>query len=233
MFVSPFQAPFQKPFLSSEVAGDGWVTPTDIPASEAAALKVLYDNGGGENWTNNTNWGTSTTVNDWYGVTVAGGHVTALNLSTNNGSGDISVFDPGDLPSMTAIRLYNNLFSGDLSGWDVSSAIRIYLQDNSFSVMSTTAPANNIDFYNVSNNGMTQTNVDAFITTIWNNRANWSDATPELNAGGTNATPTGVYQDGYPAPLTSLEKIHDLINDDDAAGIQTWASIIWNGGSAP
>jgi hypothetical protein len=88
-------------------------------------------------------------------------------------------------------------------------------------------------FYDISDNGMTQANVDALITTIWNNRANWTDGTPELHVGGTNATPTGTYQDGYPAPLDELEMIHDLINDDDGAGIQTWASISWNGGSAP
>ena len=61
-----------------------WTTPTDIPAEEAAALKVFYDATGGTGWTNNTNWGTSATADDWQGVTVTAGHVTAISLPANN-----------------------------------------------------------------------------------------------------------------------------------------------------
>ena len=80
--------------------------------------------------------------------------------------------------------------------------------------------------------GLLQATVDAIIADVWVGRAGYTYATPELNVGGTNATPTGVYQDGYPLPLTALEAVHDLVNDDDAAGINTW-SVTWNGGSAP
>ncbi|MEI6711146.1 MAG: hypothetical protein WCK88_02705 [bacterium] len=48
----------------------------DIPAAECEALLNIYDNSGGDNWTDKTGWGTLTTVCDhgfytghsWYGV---------------------------------------------------------------------------------------------------------------------------------------------------------------------
>lgn len=186
----------------------------DVPQSEGDALVVLYNAGGGAGWTNNTNWVSGQTVGDWHGVTVLGGHVRQLSITSNNGSGDISSFAPGDLPQMTHLLLYSNSFSGNLSSWDVSNLTYIHLWNNSFSVAPTTTPASGLYHYTIEENGMTETNVDAFIETIWNNRANWTDATPELHVGGSNAAPSGVYQNGYPAPLTGLEMLHDLMNDD-------------------
>ena len=69
---------------------DSWITPTDIPAAEASALRSLYDSNGGSGWTDNTNWGTSATADDWFGVTVVGGHVTALEMPNNALSGNIA-----------------------------------------------------------------------------------------------------------------------------------------------
>jgi len=73
----------------------------------------------------------------------------------------------------------------------------------------------------IHNNGMDQANVDAVIDSIYANRASYTDATPALNIGGTNATPTGTYQ--YSAtPSTAKEKIYALENDDDAEGFNVW-----------
>jgi len=48
---------------------------TDVSFDECEALMSIYDNNGGHGWDEQTNWGASTTVGDWYGVTVSGGHV--------------------------------------------------------------------------------------------------------------------------------------------------------------
>lgn len=76
-----------------------WLTPTDIPASEAAALKAFYDATGGPDWTANTGWGTAATADDWYGVTVTDGHVTML--SGIQFSTDISGGLPADIKAAT------------------------------------------------------------------------------------------------------------------------------------
>jgi hypothetical protein len=154
---------------------------------------------------------------------------TTIYLYSNSFSGDLSGWD---VSSATIIHLYGNSFSGDLSGWDVSSAAYIHLYGNSFSG-DPGLPANGLTYYNIANNSLSLADVDSIINTLWGNRANWTDATPELHIGGTNATPTGAYQDGYPVPLDALEQVHDLISDDNSDGIQTWAAISWNGGSAP
>lgn len=52
-----------------------WKTPTDIAEAEATVLKDFYEATSGDEWSDNTNWGTTETADDWYGVTVVGGHV--------------------------------------------------------------------------------------------------------------------------------------------------------------
>ncbi len=52
--------------------------------SDCDALVDLYYATNGDNWTNKTNWLTSTDVGTWYGVTRVGGRVTQINLSSNN-----------------------------------------------------------------------------------------------------------------------------------------------------
>jgi len=57
-----------------------WARVTDVPPSEALALVHFYNATDGDNWTDNTNWLTDTTVGNWYGITVADGHVTEIDL---------------------------------------------------------------------------------------------------------------------------------------------------------
>lgn len=68
------------------------LTPVDVPKSEYIALVNFYWATGGPSWTNSTNWLTDTTIGDWYGITVAGGHVTGLSLANNNIVGDVGNF---------------------------------------------------------------------------------------------------------------------------------------------
>ena len=64
--------------------GRGGFVPDDVPQAEAYALIAFYNATGGSGWTTNTNWLQSRTVDDWAGVTVAAGHVTAIELPNNN-----------------------------------------------------------------------------------------------------------------------------------------------------
>ena len=64
--------------------------------------------------------------------------------------------------------------------------------------------------------------VDAILADMYAERANFTDNTPELNIGGNNEEPSGIYQ--YSAnPLTGKEHIYALVNDDDAEGFKKWA----------
>jgi len=75
---------------------------TEIPKTECNALVALYNNTYGPGWTNKTGWLSTTTPcsTPWYGVTCSGGHVTELNLSSNNLAGSI----PTTLSSLGSLR---------------------------------------------------------------------------------------------------------------------------------
>jgi hypothetical protein len=57
-------------------------------------------------WTDSTNWNTATAVDDWYGVTVVGGHVTTLDFSSNQLSGSLP--DLSALTQLEYLYLHNN-----------------------------------------------------------------------------------------------------------------------------
>ena len=98
--------------------------PEDVPLAEAAALVWLYDNSGGALWTDSTNWLTYPTVNDWAGVTVAGGHVTALNLGNNNLIGNIGAWRIQDLPYLSTLQFFQDGdLVGNIGGWDLPSTL--------------------------------------------------------------------------------------------------------------
>jgi Leucine-rich repeat (LRR) protein len=91
-------------------------TVTDVPTTECDALVALYDNTDGDNWNDNGNWLGSTTVSDWYGVTVTGGHVTHIDLTNNLMNGTI----PQDLEDLSMIKDFSfgfNELSGGIPAW--------------------------------------------------------------------------------------------------------------------
>ena len=177
----------------------GGFTPADVPQAEADALIWLYDNTAGDSWTDNTGWKTDPVVDNWFGVTVAGGHVTQVLLNTNNLNGNIAAFPFDDLASLTNLYLNNTTVSGDP---DISSntAMRVYHYQDC---------------------GLAQADVDAVLQGIYNRRASFTYATPALNIGGTNAAPGGVYQPACP-PGTGTEYRFELVNDSCGDGFNKW-----------
>lgn len=77
--------------------------------------------------------------------------------------------------------------------------------------------------YRIDNNGILQSEVDSFVSFVFANRAFFTYATPTFNIGGTNSTPSGIYQFANP-PTTGKEMIYWLVNDPLAEGFnkQTW-----------
>ena len=64
-------------------------TVTQIPQKECQALVSLYNDTDGAHWFTSTGWLQNTAACSWYGVTCGEGHVTELDLRSNNLSGTI------------------------------------------------------------------------------------------------------------------------------------------------
>jgi len=98
---------------------------TDVPQSEGDALIWLYKHTTGPSWTNHTNWLVTHTVANWFGVTVAGGHVTQVLLNSNGLNGNIGAFPIGSLPSLTQLQLHINGVSGNVGGWTLLAPLAV------------------------------------------------------------------------------------------------------------
>lgn len=84
------------------------IKPLDVPQAEADALIRLYNATGGPSWTDNTNWLVDRTVGNWFGVTVAGGHVTGIALQSNNLVGEWARSNLVPLTALEELRAYSN-----------------------------------------------------------------------------------------------------------------------------
>lgn len=75
------------------------------------ALMAFYNATGGDNWTNNTNWGSDKTFSEWYGITTNGqGDISSIFLPYNNLTGYIPT-EVGEFESLYSLSLYNNNLS--------------------------------------------------------------------------------------------------------------------------
>lgn len=123
-------------------------TVTGAPAEECEALMNIYDTTGGEDWTDITGWGTSTTICAWTGVTCSDNHITALDLSGKNLKGDF-VVTTGNLNALTYLNLSSNgLTSVDSRG--LNSLQTLEIQNNLFTTFSGTWPK--VTYLDISSN---------------------------------------------------------------------------------
>ena len=75
--------------------------------------------------------------------------------------------------------------------------------------------------YRYNSCSLSQSDVDDVLAGIYARRASFTDATPDLQIGGTNAAPSGTYQDGDP-PTTGKEYAYELENDPETEGFNVW-----------
>ncbi len=76
------------------------------------ALMALYDALDGDNWTDNTNWGSDEDLDDWYGISMYSDGRYRLNLRNNGLSGEIPA-EVGDLGSVDYLLFgFNTGLSG-------------------------------------------------------------------------------------------------------------------------
>lgn len=103
----------------------GGFVPADIPQAEADALILLYNNTTGASWTDDTNWLSDTTVGNWFGITVVGGHVTGIDLDSNNLNGDIGAFVLTSFPGLIVFSAtVNESLIGSIASWTFPSAFK-------------------------------------------------------------------------------------------------------------
>jgi Leucine-rich repeat (LRR) protein len=88
-------------------------TVTDVPQQECEVLVTIYESTNGSGWTNQDNWLTTTTVDDWYGVSISTGHVTSLELNNNNLIGQLPA-GLENLSNLTTFDLANNQLNGSI-----------------------------------------------------------------------------------------------------------------------
>jgi len=226
--------------------GGGFV-PADVPQSEADALIALYNATNGPSWTNHTNWLIDTTVGNWFGITVAGGHVIQCMLSLNNLAGSIPAGNwigllpsllllqlqrngalTGDiggwvLPALNQLQIYSTSVSGDISSWVIPASL-LYLRLYTTSISGTPDISANtlMRQYSYQGCGLSQANVDAILLSVYDRRMAFTYATPALTIDSTNAAPGGIYQAQCP-PTTGKEYKYELINDSCGDGFNKWA----------
>ncbi|MEP4599140.1 MAG: LamG-like jellyroll fold domain-containing protein, partial [Cyclobacteriaceae bacterium] len=92
--------------VSDLYAENGYADPRDI-------LMDFYNSTNGDNWVDNSNWGTDAPLNDWYGVDAIEGVVTTLSLVGNNLTGTLPA-SLGSLVSLDYLLLFNNAITGTI-----------------------------------------------------------------------------------------------------------------------
>ena len=88
-------------------------TQTAIPAQECVALVTLYSATGGQNWVHQTGWLIDENPCNWYGVSCVEGHVSALDLFSNNLTGELPL-EIGNLGELKTLTLNSNALTGEL-----------------------------------------------------------------------------------------------------------------------
>ena len=106
-----------------------------VPSPDREVLIAVYNNMGGPEWKNSTNWLSNTHVEDWYGVqTNEDGRVTALNLGHNGLNGLIPI-EIARLIELRGLSLEDNQLTGPILPelGQLSNLTHVYLYDNQLS----------------------------------------------------------------------------------------------------
>ena len=122
------------PWSGGKWQTSGWKRLAGISGAANDALRAFYDAMGGDSWTDNTGWGTSSAA--YFGVTISSGTVTAISLPGNNLDGDagttldplagtLAVLDLGQNTALDDIDVsaLTALANIDLAGCDFGSSV--------------------------------------------------------------------------------------------------------------
>lgn len=170
-------------------------------------------------------------------------NLTELFLNISNVSGNISAVS--SLTNLESLLLFSSDVSGNLSavsGLTNLTDLRVYSTDVSGDLTPLTGLVNLGRYFGFSTNiggtagiggmnaafdarvqncNLTQAEVDTVIADIYANRANFTNAAPNLRIDGDNAAPSGTFQ-AAATPTTGKEQIYALINDPNGEGFNTW-----------
>lgn len=198
----------------------------DIPPQEVAELYKLYTQTGGPSWINNTNWFANKTCSTWYGLTVAGGRVTDIQLQNNNLAG-MTNFSPKPFLALVGFRAYKLTTNGSLIlGFSLSELPSLMRDVHTYGSASliTGGPipmvATAVRQILLSATSQTAAIKNSVIERIYADRALFTEAAHTLNINGGPAL-TGIYQAANP-PTTPAEKAFSLVNDNLGEGFLKW-----------
>ncbi|MBN1661900.1 MAG: VCBS repeat-containing protein [Anaerolineae bacterium] len=106
---------------------------TEIPYGECSALVALYHATGGDGWTDNTGWLSTTTPCTWKGVTCSDNHVAQIDLRRNGLAGTLPP-EMADLDALQTLSLVQNQIGGTIPPelGTLSHLTVLYLADNEF-----------------------------------------------------------------------------------------------------
>jgi len=202
------------------------------PQAQIDALEAFYTATNGDNWTDNTGWMEAPRIKDWYEVTVNPiPDVVGLTPALNNLSGEIGNSLAG-LTTLLTFRVNGNTgLTGALTfpssvisnvniantgitmvDWsEIPNVINLYSQDTgltNFDLSSNTKAS----IIRIDDNDLTEAAVDAALLSVYTSRMNYTDPTPFLNIGGSNAVPSA----------TGIGYIEKLVYDPDGDGHVKW-----------
>lgn len=126
-----------------------------------AALMAFYNATGGDNWTNNTNWGSDKPFSEWYGITTNGqGDISSIFLPYNNLTGYIPT-EVGEFEYLYLLGLYNNNLSKTIpnSIGNLKDLKDLFLENNRLygSIPNTICKLKNLERLDLCNNRLSGT----------------------------------------------------------------------------
>lgn len=144
--------------------------------------------------------------------------LTALTYLTVTGSNTVT----GSVAALTALTVVAVTGNNTLTG-SVAALTRLtdLLVTGSNTITWNVEPLTKLVTLNCANNALPQAAVDAILLAMYTARANYIKATLTASLGGTNARPSGVYQNTTP-PVTGLEDAYKLVVDPDNDHNTAW-----------
>ena len=102
------------------------ISAAQVLEQDSLALVAIYNSTNGDEWTDNTNWLSDSSVSTWNGISVsiADDRVTQIKLIDNNVTGTLPP-EIGDLTAMSLLNLSNNPLTGPIPS-EIGSCTSLY-----------------------------------------------------------------------------------------------------------